>query len=298
MRNSIGYLRFSTLCLTSSRGSLFIGFTCSALLLLGLTSASAQQATPTPQPTYSMYAPGSVTGEGISGDVDSKRRGPVVGVGSRVSASQVQLLIDAHIPNPEYRKYPIRFDIYVNRHLEVSQIRATEVPGAVGLTLARSEITLPFNYSVVATLLHPNREFATIVHGAVFEASLSRSLDCTLTLTSSASVEEESSNSTEFQADDVTSTQPNSSSLELSFEAQEAVTEDADSADVKLSASVASSSDTQGRNALSGTLTVKTDETPKTYTVEGSALLSDGLLGEFSVSSADGSVELECSSAT
>ena len=50
--------------------------------------------------------------EGISGDIDAKRRGPVVSVSVEQSAgSKVsKLLADAYMPNSEFAKYPIRFD--------------------------------------------------------------------------------------------------------------------------------------------------------------------------------------------
>jgi hypothetical protein len=47
-------------------------------------------------------------------------------MGTERTASGVKILVDAYIPNEEYRAYPIRFEVFVIRHLLVSQIHSPE----------------------------------------------------------------------------------------------------------------------------------------------------------------------------
>ncbi|MCB0320197.1 MAG: hypothetical protein KDD60_04670 [Bdellovibrionales bacterium] len=130
------------------------------------------------------YAQGSAnTTIGVSGRDDKHARTPVLTVGTHVHSSSVQILVDAYQRNPEYTRYPMQFDIYVNRRLYSQQIRSTELPGPVGVDVSRELVPLPFNYTVVAKMLTPQGEsFTTVLNGAVFETQLGGvSLDCTLT---------------------------------------------------------------------------------------------------------------------
>lgn len=116
--------------------------------------------------------------EGAGGTIDKKRRSPVIGLDTERTASEVKILVDAYIPNEEYRAYPIRFEIFVNRHLLVSQIRSPELPGAIGVTVPPTIAAPPFNYSIVATVIHPNRQFSSVAQGAVYPVDLSGTLSC------------------------------------------------------------------------------------------------------------------------
>lgn len=121
------------------------------------------------------------TTEGVSGDRDKKRRNPVISVDRQIKNGNVQLLVDAHVPSEDYRKYPIRFEFYLNRRLHVTQIRSQELPGPVGIDIGPDVATLPFNYTVVARVLHPNRTFTTVLNGAAYNNELSGLLDCIFT---------------------------------------------------------------------------------------------------------------------
>lgn len=120
--------------------------------------------------------------EGISGTVDAKRRSPVVSFGTVRGPDGVKILIDAYLPNGDYEQYPIRFDLYVNRHLLVSQIRSRELPGPIGATVPPTVATPPFNFSIVATLLHPNRQFSSVAQGAIYPVELAGTFSCKITV--------------------------------------------------------------------------------------------------------------------
>ena len=126
----------------------------------------------------------TLSNEGIEGFVDAKHRGPVLTVGPSYFASGSNearsaggayglLLVDASVPNTDYKEYPIRFEFYVNRQLVSTQLRSEALPGPIGLSIPTSMATVPFNYSVVATVLYPNRSFSTVINGAITTGELS-----------------------------------------------------------------------------------------------------------------------------
>ncbi len=117
-------------------------------------------ATPTPESL-------TLTTEGISGEADKGRRSPVLSASTSVGTGNVKILVDAYVPSPQYQKFPIKFEIFVNRKLIVTQIRSTELPGPIGIDVGSNIATPPFNYSIVATLLHPNRQYTTVLNAAV-----------------------------------------------------------------------------------------------------------------------------------
>jgi len=118
--------------------------------------------------------------EGIEGFVDYKNRGPVLTINTEyfgASTSEAKswggafsrILADAYIPNGDYQEYPIRFDFFINRELVSSQLRSPAQPGAIGLILPVKTTAPPFTYSVIATLLYPNRSFSTVINGTFTE---------------------------------------------------------------------------------------------------------------------------------
>lgn len=142
---------------------------CSALLLSATLPLHAQ----TQERDESAALPVLVT-EGVSGDIDLKHRSPLLSVGVTHATPEkgpVKILASATVTNEGYSKYPIRFDFYVNRTLLSTQMSSVELPGPVGIDVSRTQAQLPFNYSVVATVITPNRDFSTVLHGAVFAAS-------------------------------------------------------------------------------------------------------------------------------
>lgn len=136
--------------------------------------------------------------EGIEGFVDYKHRGPVLTINafyfdaSTAEAKSAggafsRILADAYVPNGEYGEYPIKFEFYINRELVSTQIRSTAQPGAISLTLPAGVTAPPLSYSVVATLLYPNRSFSTVINGTLNEQNSSSAGDETVTTTPTSS---------------------------------------------------------------------------------------------------------------
>lgn len=118
---------------------------------------------------YAFAGPITTT-EGISGDVDLHDRNPTLSFGKDVFSDSSRILVDAVVQNGELSKYPIRFDFFINGNLVLSQFRSQELNIPVGITLTKVEYPLPYNYTIVATLVTPNRNFTTTAYGAVTEA--------------------------------------------------------------------------------------------------------------------------------
>lgn len=121
--------------------------------------------------------------EGIVGDVDKGRRAPVITFSTSVAAdgSSATILVDTQIINEEYRRFPIAVDFYVNGKLFSKQYRSLELPNPLGINVPNELAPIPFNYAIVATLLHTNRQFVSIVQGSISAPGSGGSLNCTAT---------------------------------------------------------------------------------------------------------------------
>jgi hypothetical protein len=146
--------------------------TTSVLALSALYLATSQQA-------LAQASGVTATTRGVAGDMDKKGRDPQMTITRIVEQDAVRLLISAATPDKELAPYPIKFDFFVNRQLVSSQMTSPELPGDIGLVVPSTMATTPFNYSVVATVLHPNRQFTTVVHGAAFSSDIVGTLSCT-----------------------------------------------------------------------------------------------------------------------
>lgn len=225
-----------------------------------------------------------ITGEGISGDVDKKRRSPTVSVSTINGESSVKILVDAYVADKEYEKYPIQFDFYINRMFFTSQLRSQELPGPIGIDVGRDRASLPFNYSIVARTLHPNREFTSVINGAVFDTDLTtpETFDCTLT----TSVNSE--DSIEYVANAVTLQQTGNSSLSISFETDSTP----EGHSVVLDGTI-----TIDDEQASASLTITEDEGEETsVSLSGEAeTAEDGQISSITLNSEDSDVALSCS---
>lgn len=222
-----------------------------------------------------------ITGEGIGNEIDKNRRGPTVSVSTHVEEGAVKILVDAYIAAPEYKNYPIEFNFYINREFYTSQIRSTELPGPVGITVPNERASLPFNYTIVATTLHPNREFTSIINGAVFASDLGATFDCTLTTGG------DTEDSIEYIANDVVITQTGNETATLEFDTHSTP----EGHSVVLSGSIAVNGE-----ASTGSVTFTEDEgTEKTVELSGEVVSENNQLSTLDLSSADGSVILSCS---
>jgi len=227
-----------------------------------------------------------IESEGISGDIDKKRRGPAVSVrteyvpASNGSAESMKILADAYIPSPDYQKYPIKFEWYINRTLFTTQWRSEGLPGPIGIDVPASVATIPFNYTLVATLLHPNREFTTVIEGAAFATNVGTTFSCSL-----AKPGTEPDVSLIYVDSKASVTQTGNNSLTLSFSSS--TLDDGTEADaVTANASISVSDQTS-----SGELTVNSDSA---VAVSGTATSSNGSITAFSVQSEDQSLDLTC----
>lgn len=272
--------------------------TLSSILRSSLLSASlfitfssfvsiAQDATPTPNPATPLVAEGIPDGESIT--IDKKRRGPVVSIGTEVvstsgSSSQVKILADAFVPAEEYKNYPIEFKFFVNGLLRETQIRTVQLPRPVGIVVGTDIATPPFNWTIVATLLHPNRQFVTVAQGAVFGRDLGRTYDCSLTLSSVASGD---SSSSVYVADGVSAGQVSNSDITLNF-----MTSLLDDGTETNELVAAASLSFRGTSAT-GSLTTTVDGRSVTTAVSGTTT-GDGTVETINVQSSDGLTKLEC----
>jgi len=250
------------------------------LFCLAFTPSAFSQETPTPTPTITIPPGGAVlTTEGVSGDIDKHYREPVLSVRASAGATSTTIYADAYVINDEFKKYPIQFDFYVNRSLFASQIRSTELPGPVGVTVPHTAAALPFNYSVIAKVLHPNRVFTTVLNGAVERMDPTpvpgtTFLNCTLT-----------DNLAEAA---VTYNQPRAEIVEngTQITAEFNATNTADSAEtagVELAV-------TESASALSGTLTIDGERNDVTGTYQKAS----GEISALSVSTGENGWDLEC----
>lgn len=229
----------------------------------------------TPAPTASAI-PAPQFAEGIVGDIDSRRRSPVVSVRTENGTGGVKIFADAYVPNTEYVKYPIEFQFFVNRQLFATQLRSNELPGPVGVDIGRDFASPPFNYSIVATVLHPNRQFTTVVNGAVYSTDLATTfVSCTLT---------EGSSSTMYVS--------GSTSLAQESDTQLAVPFIGTSADGTKTKSLSFTLNLTGTK-LSGSAT--DSESRSETAVSGTATVDGGKITEISVASPGDALTLTCS---
>lgn len=231
--------------------------------------------------------------EGIGNTTDKKLRAPTMTVDTRVSPGNVKILVDAYVKNSEYTEYPIEFRFFVNRKLFATQIRSKELTGPIGVDIGSDIASPPFNYSIVATLLHPNRQFVTIAQGAVYANSFSGVLDCTLSVTETASDTTTDPVTTEYTASAVTISQSSNNSIIFNFEGTSSTAADPDKkANISLDVNTTD-------NSLSGTVEIDDDiENPVSVsgTLETDASTSE--LTSVSVQSSDGLTSVVCGAPT
>ncbi len=224
-------------------------------------------------PIICKAAPSLIQGEGTGNDIDKHHRGPVVTVSTEVLTGSVKILADTSLPNDQFRKYPVKVDFYVNRKLFSSQFRSPELDGPLGIDVGSDVAALPFNYSVVATVIHPNRQYSSVVQGAVFASTLANTYaSCTLSLDQ------------DYVASDVQSSQSAANSISLTFDG---IGDSDEHADTTASLQVSGTS-------LSGTLNVTVAGAQTSYAVSGSAVLDGTKISSFEGTNADGDVSISC----
>jgi hypothetical protein len=220
--------------------------------------------------------------EGVAGDADAKRRAPVLTVSVERTSGGVKLLADAFQISPEFREYPIRFEFFVNRQLFATQYRSPGLDGPVGVDVGPDSGTPPFNFSVIATVVHPNRSFSSAVEGAVFAANLITTFEsCTLTQSVGAD------DATIYVGEKVVTTQSGNNQVALSFTGK--------SEDGEQEITIAGAFTVNGEKS-EGTVTTTDEAADSTTTaVEGTATSDATSLSELDLSSTDGTLTVKCS---
>lgn len=219
-----------------------------------------------------------LVGEGTEGIADLKGRNPVVSVSTLVTDGNVKLLADAYTRDQKYTDYPIRFDFYVNRTLHTSQIRSKSLPGPVGIDIGPDIATLPFNYSVLATVITPNRQFSTLIQGAVFEEALPTELDCSLTILENEETEL-------FVANAVEVSQATQDAWVFGFAANSTDNTETISLGVSIIAEDLSAT---------GTITLERDDQSEVADVVGTIERQNGAVTSLNLANADSSLRLIC----
>ena len=299
MRSVQGPGNLSAASLLSGMGSL--AGTGTALIAAAIFSAVLSvglSAVPCAHAQNQVVEVGSVnTTRGISGDEDKHSRNPTLSVSHQMvqatatEPQRVKILADAFTADSSFSKYPIRFDFFVNRKLFSTQMRSVELPGSVGVDIGTDIATPPFNYSVVATVLHPNRSFTTVLNGAVELSDLARTLDCSLTKASAEG------DDVIFQASDVQSEQKSADMLGLKYNATSQSGGEVDEVVTSFTLGSAPSATETGDLSISGTLSTSGPGKDVSVAVEGTATFTNGAITGIEVGSSDDAVSLSCSEA-
>ncbi len=241
-----------------------------ALVLIGLPFSVASQES---------ASPGILSVEGVSGDVDVKGRDPILSFSKEVFSDSSRILVDAYVKNEGYSKYPIRFEFYVNNRLISNQIRSKELPGAIGITLDKSQYPIPYNFTIIASLITPNRNFNTAAYGAVTGSELSARLSCTLLLQTAGE------DPIEYSAEGVAVGQSTDGSAFLNFTGTS----------VEGAVRTATANLAVVGQSATGTVSYEGTGDSGAAQVSGEATLTNGNLSAIDVSSVDGAVALACS---
>lgn len=245
------------------------------------------------------YRGPTLTTEGVLGSTDKKDRDPTLSVtevpipASEEGGARVKLLAYAEVASHEFKEFPIRFEFFVNQRLVSSQVRSSALDGPVGIDVTPEMAAQPFNYSVVATVLHPNRQFTTVLTGASFASDLVATLDCTATL---AFGDDEVGSL--FQANGTESSQRGNDTIGLSFSALR----DDEEAEAEVQASITlarvPSSTESGVVEATSSLSASLDGESLSESLSGSVTFADGELESITLESEDGETSLDCSAAT
>lgn len=113
-----------------------------------------------------------ITTEGIANTLDKKSRGPILTVQEVHRPGRVTLLVDVVHRRDDLKPYPFQIEYFINRQHFTSQYRSPELSGALGVDIGSDVAVPPFNYAVVAKVLHPNNIWTTVAQGAVFPQDL------------------------------------------------------------------------------------------------------------------------------
>lgn len=225
---------------------------------------------------------GVIRAEGVNGQSDVDSRGPVILVEPKVEDGVVKLLVDGYSPHKELNEYPVRYDIFINRRLVSSQLRSQKNPGAIGLDVPPTLATTPFSYAVVATILHENRTYTTILEGTA-DGDLAGTYSCVGTL----------DGVTYTAASETSTTQLGGSSFSFAF----AGTNSEESEETASSVTFSGTVTTDSSSTVSASIKTTGPESgeTQTFSITGTVTKdeSDQITG-FDLGSNDGAISISC----
>jgi hypothetical protein len=161
---------------------------------------------------------GTVFSVGVSGQMDTKDRSPVISVGSSVTDGNVTLLLNSYVRDKDTAIYPTKFEVFIANKMVASLIKTSEQGEPLVVPIDPSIGTAPLSYTVHAQIIHPSRTFSSVTSGQVFNSTLSGSLNCTVTQTvTDAEAEETTELTYTAEDDDVQIEQLSDTSLSLSI---------------------------------------------------------------------------------
>jgi hypothetical protein len=242
------------------------------------------------------YRGPTLTTEGIQGSTDKKDRDPTLSVtevpipASADGGARVKLLAYAEVASHEFKEFPIRFEFFVNQRLISTQVRSSDLDGPVGVDVTPDIATQPFNYSVIATVLHPNRQFTTMLTGASFASDLVASLDCTATL---AFGDDEIGSL--FQVNGTQSAQRGNDTFALSFAALRDDEEAEATVDATITLARVPASSESGAIAATSKLSAALDGESLSEDLTGAVTFAEGEIESIRLESEEGVSTLDCS---
>ena len=220
---------------------------------------------------------GIETTEGLHFDI--RHRYAKLSVTENITDGNVQLLANVFVESDSTKLYPVKLEFFVNGQLFATQITSASLPRPVGVDIGTDIATVPFNYTVVASVLHPNRTIHSILEGVAFGSNLQSTLDCTLTL------DVDSETPSEFTADDINTTQTGSNTFDLVFDA---INSDAETLTVTTTVNVS-------EDNASALLDLNNGTTNSQVSVSGTAVTGEDGLNSFEMQSESGATTLSCS---
>lgn len=227
-------------------------------------------------------------------NLDRDGRTPILsvtsGTNTQLFGNPVELRISATVENDTYENHPIRVEIYVaGKHFEsflTTSRRPIPIAAFIGDDVFDRSGGRPMDITILASTVHVNRTFTSMVEITVYNQNFSGTFDCTYVATNEADT------STTYVANGVNIVQRSESQIELS-ESFNAV-DGSQQVTVTTVLSLNSSDST-----ISGTVQVTENGTSSVVGLTGTfdrEEENDNSLESFSISQADGGgITLSCS---
>ena len=212
---------------------------------------------------------GTVFSVGVSGQMDTKDRSPVISVGSVVKDGTVTLLLNSYVRDKDTAIYPTKFEVFIANKMVASLIKTSEQSEPLVVPIDPSIGTAPLAYTVHAQIIHPSRTFSSVTSGQVFNSTLSGRLSCTVTqVLTDLETEETTELTYSAEDDDVQIQQLSDTSLSLSIKGK---TEGEDVEEISITGTV----EIDEESAATSDLSVEQDEENLLVATTGTVELND-----------------------